>query len=83
MTPRNPVMPTKILKEDILQVITENFMEILDMVNLNVQDALKKFQDNKNKRIREDTETKKRTHRALNKHQTETENTISRYMNQR
>jgi cell division ATPase FtsA len=32
------------LKEEILQEITENFMEkILDMVNQNVQDALKKF----------------------------------------
>jgi hypothetical protein len=38
------------LKEEILQVITENFMEILlDMVNQNVQEALKKFQDTKNK----------------------------------
>jgi hypothetical protein len=38
------------LKEEILQVITENFMEmILNMVNQNVQDALKKFQDTKNK----------------------------------
>jgi hypothetical protein len=37
-----------ILKEDILQVITENFMEmILDMVNQNLQEALKKFQDTK------------------------------------
>jgi hypothetical protein len=34
------------LKKDILQVITENFMEMrLDMVNQNVQEALKKFQD--------------------------------------
>jgi hypothetical protein len=33
-----------ILKEEILQVITENFMEmILDMVNQNEQEALKKF----------------------------------------
>jgi hypothetical protein len=33
-----------------LQVTTENFMEmLLDMVNENVQEALKKFQDNKNK----------------------------------
>jgi hypothetical protein len=33
-----------ILKEEILQVITENFMEmILDMVNQNKQEALKKF----------------------------------------
>jgi hypothetical protein len=38
------------LKEEILQVINENFIEILlDMVNQNVQEALKKFQDNKNK----------------------------------
>jgi ABC-type glycerol-3-phosphate transport system substrate-binding protein len=39
-----------ILKEDNLQVINENFIEmILDMFNQNVQEALKKFQDNKNK----------------------------------
>jgi cell division ATPase FtsA len=39
-----------ILKEEILQEIIENFMgKILDMVNQNVQDALMKFQDTKNK----------------------------------
>jgi hypothetical protein len=38
------------LKEEILQVINENFIEmLLDMVTQNVQEALKKFQDNKNK----------------------------------
>jgi methyltransferase-like protein len=38
------------LKEKILQVITENFMEmLLDMVNQNIQEALKKFQEDKNK----------------------------------
>jgi mevalonate kinase len=38
------------LKKQILQEITENFMEnILDMVNQNVQDSLKKFHDSKNK----------------------------------
>jgi CHASE3 domain sensor protein len=38
------------IKEEILQIVTENFTEkILDMVNKNVQDALKKFQDTKNK----------------------------------
>jgi hypothetical protein len=38
------------LKIQILQVITENFKELLlDMVNKNVQEALKKFQDSKNK----------------------------------
>jgi hypothetical protein len=39
----------KTLKEEILEVIAEKFMEkILDMVNQNVQDALKKSQDKKN-----------------------------------
>jgi triacylglycerol esterase/lipase EstA (alpha/beta hydrolase family) len=44
-------MPTKTpSKKEILQVITENLMEkILDVVNQNVQDALRKFQDTKNK----------------------------------
>jgi hypothetical protein len=38
------------MKEEILQVITENFIEmLLDMVNHNMQGALKKFQNNKNK----------------------------------
>jgi cell division ATPase FtsA len=36
------------IKEEILQEITENFMDkILDMVNKNIQDALEKFQDKK------------------------------------
>jgi hypothetical protein len=39
-----------ILKEEILQVINENFLEILlDLVNQNVQEALKKLQNNKTK----------------------------------
>jgi triacylglycerol esterase/lipase EstA (alpha/beta hydrolase family) len=38
------------LEDEILQVIKENFMEmILDMVNENVQAAPRKFQDTKNK----------------------------------
>jgi hypothetical protein len=38
------------LKEKFLQEITENFIEmLLDKVNQNIQEALKKFQDNKNK----------------------------------
>jgi hypothetical protein len=42
-----------IQKEEILQVINENFTEmLLDMVNQNVQEAVKKFQDNKNKNMR-------------------------------
>jgi hypothetical protein len=42
--------PTKTFWEKKLKVITENFMEMLvDMINQNVQETLKKFQDNKNK----------------------------------
>jgi hypothetical protein len=38
------------VKKEILQVIPKNLMEMLpDMVNQNVQEALKKFQDTKNK----------------------------------
>jgi hypothetical protein len=48
---REPAMATKnTLKEEILYESTEKFMEkILHMVNQNVQTALKKFQDTKNK----------------------------------
>jgi hypothetical protein len=36
------------LKEDLLQILNENFIEmILDRVNQNVQETLKKFQDKK------------------------------------
>jgi hypothetical protein len=39
------------LKEEILQEITKNFMEmLLDMVNQNIQEGLKEFQEDK-KRI--------------------------------
>jgi hypothetical protein len=38
------------LKEEKLQVLNENFIEmVLDMVNPNVQETLKKFQNNKNR----------------------------------
>jgi hypothetical protein len=41
----------KTLKEEILKEITEKLMEkTLHMANQNVQDALKKFQDTKNKK---------------------------------
>jgi chromosome segregation ATPase len=66
------------LKEEILQVINENFIEmLLDMVNQNIQEALKKFQDTKSKEY----ETQKQINElrgVLNKHQSETENTINR-----
>jgi DNA-binding ferritin-like protein len=55
------------------ELITENFMELLlDMVNQNVQEALKKFQDTKNK---DDEKTQKQINEligVLNKHQSET-----------
>jgi hypothetical protein len=42
----------KNLKEEILQVINDNFIQmILDTVNQNIQETLKIFQDNKKKRI--------------------------------
>jgi hypothetical protein len=72
-----------ILKEDILQVITENFMEmILDMVNQNVQEALKKFQDTKNKEYEKTQKQINELIGALNEHQSETENIINREINE-
>jgi hypothetical protein len=65
------------LKEEILQVINENFMEmILDMVIQNVQETLKKFQLEKaQEEIRETIE-------ALYKHQSETKNTVNKEINE-
>jgi hypothetical protein len=45
---------------------------ILDMVNQNVQDTLKKFQDNKNRKFEKAQEQVKETIEALNKQQSET-----------
>jgi hypothetical protein len=70
-------------KNTLKEEITENFMEmLLDMVNQNVQEALKKFQVNKNKKYEK---TKKQINEltgALNKHQSETKNTINREINE-
>jgi microcompartment protein CcmL/EutN len=61
------------LKEEILQVLNENFTEmILDRVNQNVQETLKKFQDNKNREFQKAKEEIKETIEALYKHQSET-----------
>jgi hypothetical protein len=46
---------------------------ILDMVNQNVLEALKKFQDNKNKEYEKTQKQISEIMEALNKHQTETE----------
>jgi hypothetical protein len=71
-----------ILKEEILQVFTENFREmLLDMVNQNVQEALKKFQDNKNKEYKKKQKQIDELIGALNKYESETKNTINKEIN--
>jgi vacuolar-type H+-ATPase subunit I/STV1 len=83
--PENPTEPTRMnnLKEEILQVINENFIEmILDMVNQNVQETLKKFLDNKNREFEKSQEQIKETIEALYKHQSETNNTINKEINE-
>jgi anthranilate/para-aminobenzoate synthase component I len=67
----------KTLKKVILEESTETFMErILDMVNQKVQDALKKFQDTKNK---EHEKTQEQMNREdFNRHQSEAKDTIKR-----
>jgi predicted nucleic acid-binding Zn-ribbon protein len=47
---------------------------ILDRVNQNIQETLKKFQDNKNREFEKVKEEIKETIEALYKHQSETEN---------
>jgi uncharacterized protein involved in exopolysaccharide biosynthesis len=51
---------------------------ILDMVNQNLQEALKKFHDNKNKDYKKTQKQINEIIGALNKYQNETENTIER-----
>jgi hypothetical protein len=71
------------LKEHILQVLNENFIEmILDIDNQNVQETLKKFQDKKNREFEKAKEEIKETIEALYKHQSETENTINKQINE-
>jgi hypothetical protein len=71
------------LKEEILQVVNENFIEmLLDMVNQNIQEAIKKFQDNKNKEYEKTQKQKNEIIGALNKHKTETQITINREKNE-
>jgi hypothetical protein len=55
---------------------------LLDMVNQNVQEALKKFQDNKNKEYEKTQKQTKEIIEALNKCQTETKTTINREINE-
>jgi hypothetical protein len=71
------------LKEEILQEVTENFMKkILDMVNQNVQHALKKFQGIKNKEHEKTQKQINELRHDLKKHQSETEDSVKeRLMN--
>jgi chromosome segregation ATPase len=55
---------------------------ILDRVNQNVQETLKKFQDNKNRQFEKAKEEIKKTIEALYKHQSERENTINKQINE-
>jgi polyhydroxyalkanoate synthesis regulator phasin len=55
---------------------------ILDAVNQNVQDALKKFQDTKNNEYEKRQKQINELIGALNTHQSETENTINREINE-
>jgi chromosome segregation ATPase len=55
---------------------------MLDMVNQNVQETLKKFQDNKNREFEKAQEQIKETIQALYKHQSETKNTINKEINE-
>jgi hypothetical protein len=67
------------LKEEILEEISEKFMEkILNMANQNVQDALKKCQDTKNKGHEKTQKQINKLRGALNKHQSETEDIIEK-----
>jgi F0F1-type ATP synthase membrane subunit b/b' len=79
MSLRITVTPTSFLKEEILEDITKKFMEkILDMVNQKVQDALKKFQDTKNKEHEITQKQIKELREDFNKHQSETKEIIKR-----
>jgi ABC-type transporter Mla subunit MlaD len=53
----------------------------LDKVNQNVEETLKKFQDNKNRQFEKAKEEIKETMEALYKHQSGTENTINKEIN--
>jgi protein subunit release factor A len=55
---------------------------ILDMVNQNVKETLKKFQDNKNREFQKAKEEIKETKEALYKHQSETENMNKKEINE-
>jgi hypothetical protein len=69
----------KTLKEETLEDITKKSLEKrLDIVNHNEQDALKKFQDTKNKEHEKAQKQISELRQDFNKHQSETKDTIKR-----
>jgi hypothetical protein len=54
--------------------------KILDMVNQNTQDALKKFQDTKNKE--NETQKQRNSREDFNRHQSKTKDTINKEINE-
>jgi hypothetical protein len=74
----------KTLKEEILEDISEKFMEkILDLVNQNVQDVLKKFQNTKNKEHEKTLKLKQRNSERTSTNTKVKQRTLQkgRYMN--
>jgi hypothetical protein len=55
---------------------------MLDMVNQNLQETLKKFQDNKNGELEKAQKEIKETTQALYKHQSETKNRSDKEINE-
>jgi hypothetical protein len=69
----------KTLKEELWKEITEKILKkILDIFNQNVQDALKKFQDTKNKEHEKTQKQISELREDFNKHQSETKDTIKK-----
>jgi molecular chaperone DnaK (HSP70) len=64
-------------------VVTENLMDmLLDTVNQNVKEALKKFQDTKNKKYEKTQKQINELIGTLNKHQSKTKNMINTEINE-
>jgi parvulin-like peptidyl-prolyl isomerase len=71
------------LKDEILQVINENFIEmLLDMVNQKAQEALKKFQSNNDKEYEKTQKQINEIIGAIKKHKNEKKNTINIEINE-
>jgi uncharacterized protein involved in exopolysaccharide biosynthesis len=79
MMPRNPKMHTRNPER---RNPASNQDMLLDMVNQNLQEALKKFQDTKNKEYEKTQKQLNELIGTLNKHQSETESTINREINE-